>query len=307
MNERNRLAALAMPVGLLVACGAFAADGALSVAPRVNSTAGGLSVRSPLCPAEVFDFRSCEGVLYRDKTTKLFQVKVSSDPAAAGPHWSLREGTYSYGWKYPEGIQVDFAATPEKNSLRLRYTVTNRSQNVLPRVMVHDCVPTTEAPSFFPTPAEHIGIGADGRPVKTTAYLSLYQRVFLWSQGKRFAFSETAKGKEEIHLAFTRRGLPPITWAWWRNGEETFDVPLIAVASNDGRFTAAIGFPDGVWASCNSGDERACFHLFPQFGTLRPGESATVEGRFYLLPGGPDAALAQFRQDFPHQERSTAQ
>jgi hypothetical protein len=300
----NRLFLLWTPVCLLIARAALAGgDGVLNVVPRIGSTAGGLNVRNPLHPDDVFDFRSCEGVLYGDKSTRLFLVKISHDPADPGPHWTLREGTYSYRWKYSEGIQVNFAATPEKNSLRLHYTITNRSQNVLPRVMVHNCVPTTEAPSFFPTPAEHTGTGADGKLVKTTTYFSLNDRVFLWSEGKRFAFSETAKGKDEIHLAFTRQGLPPIKWAWWRNGEETFDVPLLAVASKDGRFTAALGFPDGVWAICNTGDERACFHLFPQFGTLRPSGSATVEGRFYFLPGGPDAALAQFRQDFPHKSR----
>ncbi len=300
MNVRIRLFLLWTPVCLLITRPVLAGgDNVLTAVPRIGSTAGGLNVRSPLRPADVFDFRSCEGVLYADKSTPLFQVKVSRDSAAPGPHWTLRDGAYSYRWKYTEGIQVDFAATPEKNSLRLRYIITNRSQNVLPRVMVHTCVPTTEALSFFPRPAERAGTGGDGKPLKTTTYISLYDRVFLWSKGKRFAFSETTKGKYEVHLAFMRQGLPPIKWAWWRNGAETFDVPLIAVASKDGKFTAALGFPDGAWATCNSGDARACFHLFPQFGTLRPGESATVEGRFYIFPGGADAALAQFRQDFP--------
>jgi hypothetical protein len=299
----SALISAAVAAGLLLTGPVSAADDdALRVVPRAGSTAGGLNVRIPLRPSDNFDFRSCEGVVYGDKSaqsTGLFLVKVSSDPAIPGIHWIFQNNTYSYQWKYVDGIQVDFAATPDKHSLKLRYTVRNDSQTVLPRVMLHTCVPTTEAPSFFPPPLEHAGIDRDGKPTKMTAYLSLNDRVFLWSKGKRFAFSETENGKDEVHLAFTRKGMSPIQWAWWKNGKETFDVPLIAVASKDGRLTAALGFQDGIWATCNTGDDRACFHLFPYFGTLKPGESATVEGRFYLLQGGPDAALAQFRKDFP--------
>lgn len=288
------LAASMLTTGLV-----FAGDDAmLQVSPRPGSTAGGLNVRSPLRPGDVFDFRTCEGVIYGDKSTPLFQVKVYGDPAAAGVHWACQAGTYSYEWKYAEGIAVRFAATAEKSSLKLRYTVTNNSSTILPRVILHTCVPTTESPSFFPPAREHAGIGSDGRPMKFAAYLELNQRVFLWSNGKRFALSETERGKDEVHLAFVQQGMAPIEWAWWKNGKETFDVPLIAVVSKDGRFTAALGFRDGVWASTNTGDDRACFHLFPHFGTLKPGQSATVDGRFYLLPGGPDVALAQFRRDF---------
>ena len=90
-----------------------------------------------------------------------------------------------------------------------------------------------------------------------------------------------------------------MNWAWWVNGPETFDVPLIAVASKDGRFTAGLGFQDGLWATVNASDDRACFHLFPHFGALKPGQSATVEGRFYLLKGTPKDMLTKFQKDFP--------
>ena len=33
------------------------------------------------------------------------------------------------------------------------------------------------------------------------------------------------------------------------------------------------------------GDDRACFHLFPSFGRIEPGQSATVHGRFYVSRG----------------------
>ena len=233
---------------------------------RKDSTAGGLNVQSPLLPGDNFDFRSCEGVLFGEKSTPLFQVKVSSDQAAPGVHWNIHDNTYSYSWKYPEGIQVDFAATPQPNSLKLRYTLTNHSQAVLPRVLVHTCVPTTEAASFFPPHTIKEVVTPKGRHLKQNIYLGLYDRTFFWSQGKQIAFSQTELGKSELHLAFTRQGTPPVKWAWWINGPGTFDVPLIAVASKDGRFTAGLGFQDGLWATVNASDDRACFHLFPHFG-----------------------------------------
>jgi hypothetical protein len=90
-----------------------------------------------------------------------------------------------------------------------------------------------------------------------------------------------------------------VEWGWWRNGSETFDFPFIAVQDKDGAFTTALGFEAAEWASCNGGDDRACFHLFPLFGDLKPGESRKVEGCFYLLPGTPENALDQFKKDFP--------
>ncbi len=129
--------------------------------------------------------------------------------------------------------------------------------------------------------------------------MEFYDRTFLWSDGQPFAVGQTEKGKEEIHLSFVRDGRPPVEWAWWNNGPETFDLPLIAVESRDGRFTAALGFEAAEWASCNGGDDRACFHLFPFFGELQPGASATVEGCFYLLHGTADDALQRFKTDFP--------
>ena len=100
----------------------------------------------------------------------------------------------------------------------------------------------------------------------------------------RRGLSETGKGKDEIHLAFTRQGLPPIKWAWWRNGEETFDVPLLLSPVKTAGLPPRLGFPEGVRVTGNTGDERACFHLFPQFGTLRPDER-DARGSF-LLPHG---------------------
>lgn len=293
-----------MNLTVLAMCLAAAAahgDNALNVTMRKDSTAGGLNVSNPLLPGNVLAYLSCEAVVYgeKDQSTPLFQVKLSDDPNADGPRWTVKDGVFSYSWTYAEGIRVDFAGTPQGDGLKLRYTLTNTSQVLLKRVILHTCIPTTEAPAFFPGLVE----SAVHEPEKTGNYMGFYDRTFLWSQGRKFTVGGTQKGKEEIHLSFTRAGQPPVIWGWWRNGAETFDFPLIAVESADGKFTAALGFEAAEWASCNGGDDRACFHLFPLFGDLKPGESATVEGGFYLMPGNADAALERFKQDFPGVEK----
>jgi hypothetical protein len=63
---------------------------------------------------------------------------------------------------------------------------------------------------------------------------------------------------------------------------------LIAVASRDGEWTAGLWFERAAWASSNTGDDRACFHLFPLFGRIEPGASTSVRGAFYLLRGSPE-------------------
>ncbi|MCX6913533.1 MAG: beta-galactosidase [Verrucomicrobia bacterium] len=95
-----------------------------------------------------------------------------------------------------------------------------------------------------------------------------------------------------------QNGAAPVKWGWWVNSPETFDPPLIALTSRDRKKTIALAFERAIWASSNTGDDRACFHLFPWFGRIEPGKSVTVRGRLYVLKGGPNDALKRFRRDF---------
>lgn len=271
--------------------------GSVSVSIRKDSTAGGLNVETPDLPGNILAYLSCEAVVFADenRSTPLFEVKLSDDPASECPHWSVADNTFSYSWAYAEGVKVDFSAQPSGAALRLRYTLTNTSQTPLRRVILHTCIPTTEAPAFFPGFAE----SSVHEPGKTGNFMEFYDRTFLWSQGRRFSVGQTERGREEIHLSFTRADQPAIKWGWWNDGPERFDVPFIAVQSRDGQFTAALGFESADWASCNGGDDRACFHLFPLFGDLGPGQSRTVNGCFYLMRGTPEDAIRLFKNDFP--------
>jgi len=103
----------------------------------------------------------------------------------------------------------------------------------------------------------------------------------------------------EVHLSLMPHGEPPIHWAWWINATNTFDEPLIALQSRDGRWTAGLSFERAAWASANTGDDRACFHLFPAFGRIEPGGSATTSGAFWLLRGSPEDLRRRIRQTRP--------
>jgi hypothetical protein len=94
-------------------------------------------------------------------------------------------------------------------------------------------------------------------------------------------------------------GHAPIQWAWWVNAAPTFDEPLIALVSCDGRWTAGLQFERAAWASSNTGDNRACFHLFPAFGRIEPGASATTRGAFHLIRGSPEEFRRRARGSIP--------
>ena len=276
------IAALWLPFGVCAA--------ELEIAIRPGSEAGGLNVRSPYCLGDVFDFRTCEGVVVGSKDFGLFQVKLPTTFSDGFKSWRRDGKIWNYAWPYAQGVTVHIAVEPDGDSLKLNYTLQNTGSNALGAVQLHTCIPTTEAPSFFPPPTVRNA---------QTNWSELYGRLHVWSGNRRFTFAETKLAASEPHLSLMRKGAAPVRWGWWVNSPETFDVPLIALTSRDGQKTVALAFEQAVWASSNTGDDRACFHLFPWFGRIEPGRSVTVRGRLYVLRGGPQEALKRFRKDFP--------
>ncbi len=271
-----------------VALGAYA--GQLEISIRPGSEAGGLSIRSPHCSGDVFDFRTCEGVVVGSKDFGLFQVKL---PAAFGDghkSWRRDGDVWLYSWPYKQGVTVHIEVEPEGDSLKLKYTLQNVGSNTLHAVQLHTCIPTTEAPGFFPPAAVRSA---------QTNWSELYERLHVWSDKRPFSFSETKLAATEPHLSLMQTGYSPVKWGWWVNSPERFDPPLIALTSRDGKKTIALAFERAIWASSNTGDDRACFHLFPWFGRLEPAQSVTVRGRLYVLKGGAQEAMKRFRKDFP--------
>ena len=275
----------------------------LEVNIREGSTAGSLNLSEASLPGNVFDFRTLEGVLDGDRDFGLFAVHLTPS------EWRVSENTYSYRWRYPEDIVVDFLAVNESSRLALTYTVTNNRSTPLERVYIHPCIPTTEAPSFRPqkdlrSPSDAPVTFHDRReherlPCAET-FFTLYERIKVWRDGKPIRLSETQDGRSEVHLALMKQGESPIQWGWWNNTLECFDEPIIVVESNDGDAYIALGFERAIWASSNVGDNRACFHLFPSFGRIEPGHSSTTSGALYLGRGTAESVRMRFLQEFPH-------
>lgn len=262
-------------------------DEPLRISPRPGSEAAGLNVSHPDLPGNIFDFRTCEAVLDGNRDFGLFRVKLALPGAPGGAAWSTNDGSFRYQWTYPEGITVQFRATAEPGRVALAYTVVNRTAAPLERVHLHTCVTTTEAPRFFPrlTPRLESQLSANSQDKD---YTELFTRLFLWKSGQPFTLDHTEHRRQQVHLSLPPQGEAAIQWAWWINSTNTFDEPLIALASRDEQWAAGLWFERAAWASSNAGDDRACFHLFPRFGRIAPGDSATVRGAFHLQRGSPE-------------------
>ncbi len=258
----------------------------LRISPQPGSEAAGLNVSHPGLAGNTFDFRTCEAVLDGDRDFGLFRVKLAMPGTQGVAAWSTNDGSFQYEWTYPEGIVVRFEATAATGCAALVYTVINRTAAPLERVHLHTCVTTTDAPLFFPrlTPRLDSQLPSDA---KSQDYTELLTRLFIWKRGRPFTFDTTEYGRRQVHLSLMPDGMTPIQWAWWINSTNTFDYPLIALASHDRQWTAALWFERAAWASANAGDSRACFHLFPLFGRIEPGGSVTLRGAFCLVRTGP--------------------
>jgi hypothetical protein len=278
----------------------------LTVSIRPNSHTAALNIQSPSLPADQIEFRTLEALVVGNQIGNqmsnrpfgLFQVYLAPTARPGQPGWTNKDGILSYRWAYPQGAVVLFSAKPGKDFVDLTWTVENHSAYAWDLVQLHPCIMTAEAPQFFPGPRPPHTPVTEPNP-KRGDFSEMYDRLFLWYRGGPFAFSSSEWGYSQPHLAFMRQGEPPIHWAWWTNSQQkTFDVPFIALASHDSHHTLALALNRSIWATCNTGDERACFHLFPDFGRLLPGQSSTVHGRFYVLDGMTHDAYKRYLLDF---------
>lgn len=269
----------------------------LEIEPRKGS--GVLAIRSGLSPGEFFEFVTIEALVdspsKESSQSDLYPLKLEPQD------WKVEGKSASYTWTFEGRARLDFRATAGEGECALEYTLTNLGKQPLERVLIYPCLPTLGAPSFYPgTPAEAVP-GAGGRKARVgrNDYTALYERLFLWEDGKRFSFKDSNLAPEEKHLAFMRKGEPPLEWSWFVNGERHFDVPLLAVASRDGEHSLGYAIEGALQASSNCGDGRACVHMVPHFGDLAPGKGATLKGTIYWIRGTPDDVLARFREDYP--------
>ena len=270
---------------------------AITLEPRSGS--GVLRIRSPLLPDETLDLVACESLLDGTKDFGLYPLKLEPKD------WKVENGRCAWTWPFKEGFRLDFSAAPEKDSVLFQYTLANETKEPLEKVQVFLCLPTMGAPSFYPGTAEEAKKSPEGRQARVgrSDYTDLFERLHLWSKGKPFSFASTKLGRAEKRVGYTRKGEELFQWSWFVGGEETFDLPLLAVTSRDGKRSLALGLERAIWACTNCGDGRACVHLLPFLGRIGPGATATVKGRIYLVEGGLDDALARFKKDFPKAAR----
>ena len=73
----------------------------------------------------------------------------------------------------------------------------NVGTNTLDAVQLHTCIPTTEAPGFFPPPTVRNA---------QTNWSELYERLHVWSGNRRFSFAETKLAASEPHLSLMQSG-----------------------------------------------------------------------------------------------------
>ena len=255
-----------------------------------------INFKTELLPGELFQLVTAEAVLERTRMDfGVFATKLTKDD------WKVAGETYSYAWKSPDCLALSFSARPEGDAIVLEYTLENGTPTALERLQIHPCLPTQGSAAFFPGTVEQAVLGSGGRAARAGKhdYTELWSRLFLWTDGRKWPFAKSALAKEEKHLSFGKKNEEATDWSWWKNGIETFDLPLIAAESKDGKHVLALAFEKSIWASSNGGDPRACIHLFPYFGRLKPGEKSTVRGRLYVLEGGADMALERFKKDFP--------
>lgn len=261
---------------------------AVSLVPDFQSNCAIVRVVFSELPNDSFPFVTLEGVLSGNSDFGLFSVGLKESD------WKINGPDISYTWRYEPGILVETALKAQKHSVEIYYTITNQTDKVLPKVQLHPCIPTNEAPSFRPDPDVYSSTDrlptwrsriTGNRTRVEASYFEMYQRLFLWKGEESFSFAKSHLAKEEVHLAFCADNFEAPEWAWWQNATERFTKPFIALESRDQRHALLHSFDDARWASANVGEKKACFHLFPYFGDLSPGETKTVKGALFLAQG----------------------
>jgi hypothetical protein len=89
-------------------------------------------------------------------------------------------------------------------------------------------------------------------------------------------------------------------FAWsdkWPTSKVDAEAGLIVRPSADGQWVAGIAWER--FLSCQGHNPWNCMHLSVHLGPLRRGETRTVRGRLYLLPGEPKDVLDLYRRQFP--------
>jgi hypothetical protein len=83
----------------------------------------------------------------------------------------------------------------------------------------------------------------------------------------------------------------------WPTSKADAAAGLIVRESSDGKWVTGIAWED--FLSVQAHNPWNCMHACVRVGPLRRGQSKTIRGRLYLLPGGRDACAERFLRDLP--------
>jgi hypothetical protein len=236
----------------------------------------------------------CENVLEGNVDFGLYPLRLKRED------WRMEGAQLAFQAAAGPGLLLEFRARVAGSALELEYTLHNQSERDLERARIGPCLRTLGAPDYHPGSADQAEEGTAGRRARLEVqrFPELHERLFLWRGGEAFRFADSELAAEERHLAFLGVGAESIQWSWWVNDPKLrFDEPLIALRSKDGRRIIAWAFERADWASANTGDGRACFHLFPALGRVPKGGSASARGRLYALEGALSGLRERARKD----------
>lgn len=83
----------------------------------------------------------------------------------------------------------------------------------------------------------------------------------------------------------------------WPTSDVDAVAGLLVRESEDGRWVTGIAWED--FLSVQGHNPWNCMHACIRAGALKPGESRTIRGRIYLLPGKKEDVVALYQRDFP--------
>jgi hypothetical protein len=168
------------------------------------------------------------------------------------------------------------------------YTLENPASNdrILGDVTVFPCAPIEKHVEFY----------------NTNNPMDLKARTFVWNDGIKLSFAGTDLDSEQNTTpAMLKEGCPTINVGWWENAKDhKYKEDVIAIVSRDGQYVVGMAFEESFWVSTRLRGGKSCFHLFPYFGDLGPGDSKTIKGKYYVLKGNEDDLYERYLHDFVH-------
>lgn len=185
--------------------------------------------------------------------------------------WLWEDGGWTYTWLVPDDFKkkvlLDFRGRiiPSTHRVFYQMTAANRGTERWPSSLVrYQCMRCADTPAFHDEEGE---------------------RTFIRQSGTFVNMIEAMGGKKKARWTKTSR----------YGGSRT---RLLARQSKDGKRIVAVSTDNASATGGNFAPAAYCMHSNPKWGRLDPGETKTIHGCVYLLPGGFDELYKEYVKDF---------